>query len=231
MGISLSEKTRTCIVESNPLFREGLKSLLRQSNFEPSAEFKSVSDLIEREICACELAILGGEQTPQGIAEAVKTVKSKNPEARVVVLSEYIYREHISESFSAGADGFLLKDISSAAFIASLNLIMTGEKVFPTSMASIIASGWDNWVEENENSTTVVANMEFSAREIEIIHCLAVAQPNKLIARNLDISEATVKVHLKTILRKLGFSNRTQVAIWALNNGFSGSPEHFRQTV
>ncbi len=227
----MAYKVPTCLIEKNPLFREGLKSLLRQSSFDPIIELRTVEDLARlNDISECKLAIVSTEQSPEGIEASVRALKSKSQDVRVVVLSEFIYREHITASFSAGADGFLLKDISPAAFIASLNLIMTGEKVFPTSMASIIASGWDNWL-AHENPATAVANTEFSAREIEIIQCLAEAQPNKTIARNLDISEATVKVHLKTILRKLGFSNRTQVAIWALNNGFaSGGQEDFQTT-
>jgi len=61
-----------------------------------------------------------------------------------------------------------------------------------------------------------------STREIEILHCLAHGHANKRIARELNITEATVKVHAKTILRKLNLANRTQAAIWAIQNGFAG---------
>ncbi len=212
-------KVVTCLIEKNPLFREGLKSLLQQSSFDPALEFSSLESLANiKEGARYKLAIVGTERGHNDcVVRAVKELKEKMTDVLVVVLSDVADKDSIAASFSAGADGFLLRDISPKALIASLNLIMTGEKVFPTSMASIIALGWDTWLAHDNPANA--ANSEFSTREKDIIHCLAEGQSNKLIAKNLSITEATVKVHLKTILRKLGFSNRTQVAIWAINNG------------
>lgn len=211
-------KIVTCLIEKNPLFREGLKSLLQQSNFDPAFEFLHADHLEKiKDHAKCKLAILGTERGADSIMCSITMLKNRIPGVFVVVLSDIADKDTIAASFSAGADGFLMKDISPKAFIASLNLIMTGEKVFPTSMASIIANGWDSWLAYD--TPVCVANSEFSSREKDIIHCLSEGQSNKLIAKNLNITEATVKVHLKTILRKLGFSNRTQVAIWAINNG------------
>ena len=93
-----------------------------------------------------------------------------------------------------------------------MNLIMLGEKVFPTSMATLLLT---------KNKTHANGNTPLSSRETEVIRCLEQGRSNKSIARHLDITEATVKVHLKTILRKLGLKNRTQAAIWAMKNGIT----------
>ncbi len=93
---------------------------------------------------------------------------------------------------------------------------MLGEKVFPTHLAALLVNGVANTVPANippDNS------FGLSEREMQILQCLVQGDSNKLIANRLSITEATVKVHMKSLLRKINVSNRTQAAIWALNNG------------
>jgi two-component system nitrate/nitrite response regulator NarL len=112
-----------------------------------------------------------------------------------------------------GADGFLIKNVSPEALIQSLQLIMLGEKVFPTNLASMLL---------DMNAVSPQHSVRgLSPREQEILQALVTGASNKLIAIKLGITEATVKVHLKTLLRKIDVNNRTQAAIWAMNNGFS----------
>jgi two-component system nitrate/nitrite response regulator NarL len=114
----------------------------------------------------------------------------------------------------AGLDGYLLSDLSPAALVQSLQLVLLGEKVFPTSLAALLVSGLtDNVV------TMPGGGRGLSEREGQILRFLVHGESNKMIANHLGITEATVKVHLKTVLRKIGALNRTQAAIWALNNG------------
>jgi len=95
------------------------------------------------------------------------------------------------------------------------DLVLLGEKVFPTSLAALLISGpVDNVVEMPGGRRGL------SERENQILRSLLKGESNKMIANRLGITEATVKVHLKTVLRKIGAANRTQAAIWALNNGY-----------
>ena len=102
--------------------------------------------------------------------------------------------------------------------IQSLQLILLGEKVFPTTLASMLL---DMTAAGPQHSVRGL-----SPREREILQLLVTGASNKLIATRLGITEATVKVHLKTLLRKIDVNNRTQAAIWAMNNGFTaeGAP-------
>jgi two-component system, NarL family, nitrate/nitrite response regulator NarL len=118
----------------------------------------------------------------------------------------------LKAAMGAGADGYLLKDVSPEALIQSLQLVVIGEKVFPTNLAALLLT---------QISTPAPQSSwrGLSAREREILQHLVTGASNKLIANRLGITEATVKVHLKTLLRKIDVNNRTQAAIWAMNNG------------
>jgi two-component system nitrate/nitrite response regulator NarL len=117
---------------------------------------------------------------------------------------------------AAGADGFLAKTVSPEALVQSLQLVMMGEKVYPTNLASLLAEAGAPVPQDSLRG--------LSAREQEILHLLVTGASNKAIAIRLGITEATVKVHLKTVLRKVDVGNRTQAAVWALNNGFAAAP-------
>jgi two-component system, NarL family, nitrate/nitrite response regulator NarL len=125
----------------------------------------------------------------------------------------------LRDAMNAGADGYLMKDVSPEALIQSLELVMMGEKVFPTNLAAML-------FDLNNASSPVNSIRGLSPREQEILRALVTGSSNKLIAIKLGITEATVKVHLKTLLRKIDVNNRTQAAIWAMNNGFTaeGAP-------
>jgi two-component system nitrate/nitrite response regulator NarL len=98
--------------------------------------------------------------------------------------------------------------------------VMMGEKVFPTHLAALLISGRINTSAFDMPS----ARKGLSQREVQIVRCLLNGDSNKVVANHLNITEATVKVHLKSLLRKINATNRTQAAIWALNNGFANEP-------
>jgi two-component system nitrate/nitrite response regulator NarL len=136
-----------------------------------------------------------------------------------VALASDFAVDALRDAMNAGADGYLMKDVSPEALLQSLELVMMGEKVFPTNLAAML-------FELNNASSPVNSVRGQSPREQEILRTLVTGSSNKLIAIKLGITEATVKVHLKTLLRKIDVNNRTQAAIWAMNNGFTaeGAP-------
>lgn len=210
-------KISTCIIEKNPLMRVGIKSLLDKSRFDVQIDIANLSEITQEMPHTQNLTIFSAENSADMLVQAIILLREVAPNTRIVVLLESLDRSVIVTCFSSGADGLLLKSIPVKALVASLELVMVGEKVFPTSMASIIASDWDCW-QDNE-IVDFDKDAEFSPRAVEIIRCLAGGCSNKLIARSLGITESTVKVHMKAILRKLELANRTQVALWAVSNG------------
>ncbi|WP_207458445.1 response regulator transcription factor [Azospirillum sp. SYSU D00513] len=214
------EPVRAFLIDSNKLFREGLKRLLGESSFYISAEagnlreaLGAVENGLSPQLILLDLSSGGDEE-----AEGMRRLRAQLPDTRIVVLTSELCTRRLTNALEAGADGYLMKDLSSDALAQSLKLVMIGEKVFPTHLAALLISG-----RVNGNSAEMpISRKGLSQREVQILRCLLNGDSNKMIANHLSITEATVKVHLKSLLRKINASNRTQAAIWALNNGVGG---------
>jgi two-component system nitrate/nitrite response regulator NarL len=214
----LVESTVVWLIDAHPLLRSGLRAQLEGKGFEVAAEAGTVA----------EISRINGDEGPsphliildfaQG-SDAVARLKSIQPQARTIVFAESAELAHLADMFSAGADGYLLKSISPSALIESLRLVALGEKVFPSTLTDFLGAMRANQV--NANERVRVGDVALSQRELDIIRRVADGYANKSIAKELSITEATVKVHLKTVLRKLGATNRTQVAIWAVQHGLT----------
>jgi len=212
--------SRTILIESNQLFRQGLKHLLADTRFAVEVEFGTIEQAVANtevanteDAAAFGLVIMGyaGKETGD-----LNLLREAYPNARIVVLASDLTVDDLRSALNSGADGFLMKDVSPEALIQSLQLIMLGEKVFPTNLAAMLLN-------LNNTPSPMTSLRGLSPREQEILQSLVTGASNKLIAIRLGITEATVKVHLKTLLRKIDVNNRTQAAIWAMNNGFTAS--------
>ena len=209
----------TLLIGRNRLFLEGLKSLLRDSSFNVSGEASCVGvldDFDEGDAPGLILIELRGD-----VAELVQDLKQLQealPKSPVVVLTDEREPRTLAACLSAGAAAFLLKDISLEALIHSLKLAMLGQKVMPTDLALALINGAAG-VQPSDGKG--IERYGLSDREMEILRCLVNGDANKVIANRLEITEATVKVHMKSLLRKIKAGNRTQAAIWALNHGLA----------
>ena len=143
-------------------------------------------------------------------------------------------------TFQSGADGYCLATTGCEALIKYLDLVMLGEVVFPSAafLNALSSSGLDCETCGEALAITVTPTpmppsfdsqdspiRTLSIREAEILQCLMQGSPNKVIARKLDVAEATVKVHIKAILRKIRVANRTQAAMWAVNHLAAGGSD------
>ncbi len=198
--------TRTILIETNRLFRQGLKHLLAATRFAVEAEFSTLEQAVDGAV-ASGLVIIGE-------AGDVEQLRGAYPEARIVMLASDFAVDALRDAMNAGADGYLMKDVSPEALLQSLELVMMGEKVFPTNLAAML-------FDLNNASSPVNSVRGVSPREQQILQLLVTGASNKMIAIRLGITEATVKVHLKTLLRKIDVNNRSLAAIWAMNNGFT----------
>ena len=206
------ENMNIAVVGANGLFRAGVISLLErvtravQEAPDIEALCNQTSNNARPDVALVELPSLNGHP-----AEAIARLRELRPECRIAILSDTLDSTELAACFSGGADGFLLKDISAETLIESLRLLALGEKVFPSSLAALICG--------NAANDFAPPPADLSQRELDILLCLIDGDSNKRIANRLGITEATVKVHLKSILRKTRAGNRTQAAIWALQRG------------
>jgi two-component system nitrate/nitrite response regulator NarL len=132
-------------------------------------------------------------------------------------------------AFRAGADGYFVDIMTCDVFVKSVELVVMGETIFPPAFLSFVLGPDGEQLAEtmplDEKNEAILFTTEdtltpqLSPREKSILHCLIEGNSNKCIARKIDIAEATVKVHVKAILRKIRVQNRTQAAIWGMNNG------------
>jgi len=221
------EIAKLVIVDSNRLFREGLARLLdgnRLSVAKEAYSFVGALRFLQSGATPVDL-ILGDPCTdlPREL-EAVKTILSKFSEVKVVILTDRLAPQWSEEALNSNVTGFLSKDISAEALRRSLDLVLMGERVIK-SAARRAAADTPSILGATAPDTPGELLAKLSGRENQILDCLALGLPNKLIARELNMAEATVKVHLKALLRKLNAQNRTQAAIWAIRTGSINSRE------
>lgn len=206
------------ILGANPIAVEGMVRVLAEHDFKVIETAGTLEELESSRLVTSldnHLILIEAGNYGRGM-ELVERVVSDIPAAKVVLLAEDFDLEAMVACFRAGGHGYVVKKMSVEPLIASLRLVAMGEKIMPSLLASVIS---DILPENSAATTHINQSMEgagLSSREAEILHCLIEGHPNKVISRQLSISEATVKVHVKAILRKVGVQNRTQAAIWAV---------------
>jgi len=206
----------TVLIAGDQLLREGLKQLSGGIGLMALAEAASIDDMLNQsaeDLTPELIVLLDWKVGDTDFIESLQRLRSRFPASRLVVLSENSDARGLLEALNAGVDGYLHRNMSSAALLHSIRLVMLGEAVFPGRLAMRLLS---------EEPASVAAKplpagrAGLSPRETDILSLLAEGQPNKVIANHLGTTEATVKVQLRRILRKIGAQNRTQAAIWAL---------------
>jgi two-component system nitrate/nitrite response regulator NarL len=208
---------RLIIVSCQHLFRDGLKRALEAETLTVVGELTSVLDILPFLQSAdgnADLIVYDQPDHSEG-REALRGIAEAFPKIGIIVLAEHIHQAGLNMAISGGACGFLPKSISSKALALSLQLLLLGENLFaaPASLAARAPAT----AEFKTRTAPPPLRSPLSAREGEILECLKEGSPNKVIARRLNMAEATVKVHIKSVLRKIEVGNRTQAAIWALN--------------
>jgi two-component system nitrate/nitrite response regulator NarL len=201
------------LIDASRLFREGLRRIFSASSFAAVHESSCVHDALPLiESLQPSLVLVDFPESGEAVTEGIGQIRAAAPSTRIVVLTETIRVDRFAEALSAGVDGYLLKNMSADALDQSLRLVLLGEKVFPTDLARLLTSDW--MMGRNDAAQAGHVN-GLSHREMQILGYLLNGAQNKQIARDLEICEGTVKIHLKAILKKIGVQNRTQAAIWA----------------
>jgi two-component system nitrate/nitrite response regulator NarL len=204
------------LVAENRLFREGLCQVLASDALRVVGQASSVSEVraLVRSVGSADLVVYdaGGARPDFG---EIKQLTEEFHDIGIVILAEHMTTADFELGLANGAKGFLPKSISGDALSLTLQLIALGENIStrPASVShrSEVALGADV-------GPLAELRVPLSPRECAILDCLGEGSPNKVIARKLDIAEATVKVHIKSVLRKINVGNRTQAAIWIMNH-------------
>lgn len=198
------------------LCRVGLRRVLDGSEFMIVAEADSIAGMPDRIATTIDLIVVDpGKPNAESLA-ALTALRTRLPTTRIVVLSAGLALDDAAQLLEAGADGCLQKEVPGEMLQLYLGLVMAGEKVLSGQFATHWLKMAAAPVRSRADDTRVHG---LSRREREIVHHLVHGASNKVIANALQITEATVKVHLKAIMKKTKAANRTQVAIWASRVG------------
>jgi two-component system nitrate/nitrite response regulator NarL len=207
------------LIDASRLFREGLRRIFSDTSFTVVHESFSIEDALPFiETLQPSLVLVDLPDGGEALTGHIGQIRAAAPDARIVVLTETIRVNRLADALSVGVDGYLLKNMSADALHQSLRLVLLGEKVFPTDLAHLLTNGR---IMSRSDTGPIGHFNGLSDREMQILGCLLNGAQNKQIAYELKISDGTVKVHLKAILKKIRVQNRTQAAIWALNHGIA----------
>ena len=202
---------KVLIIDDHRLFREGLQSLLQRRNIDVVA---AVGDGNEGIKLAKELGpnvILLDMRMPiiDGISVLIQ-LRKRDLTMPIVILTTSSNEQDLLEALKNGAHGYLLKDMEPDALVTALRDINGGKTVVATHLTSVLV----RFIQGDTTATETQGPFsELTPRESEILKLIADGQGNKLIARNLGISDGTVKLHVKAVLRKLELHSRVEAAV------------------
>ncbi len=225
------QSSATVLVGKSVLLREGIAKILRSAkNFRVLASVSCIDSVLASKLHPHQQPLFIVVHTGDDFDTALKQIEllaDQHPAGRIVVVADRRRPRELVSAFRAGANGYFV-DMTCDAFIKSLELVVMGETIFPPVFPSSVLDPKHEHPREarpaEENDEAIFFTTEdpltppLSSREKSILGCLISGDSNKCIARKMDIAEATVKVHVKAILRKIRVQNRTQAAIWGANN-------------
>lgn len=206
---------RILIIDDHPLFRKGVNQIISdEPNFEVVGEAASGLDGIElAQQLAPDLVLLDLNMKGIDGLETLRRLKLTDLKSRYVVLTVSDAEEDLLEALKSGADGYLLKDMEPEDLRSNLVKAALGVTVLQDSLTEVLKKALID-----PDTKTSASDVSLTDRETEILDCLAEGMNNKNIARKLGISDTTVKVHIKNILRKLNLTSRLEAAVWRHQN-------------
>ena len=206
-------KATILLIDDHPMLRNGVKQLVAMDKELTVAG--EASNGLEGVKLAVELdpdLILLDLNMPElnGLA-TLDLLRSKPLSGRIVVFSVSNYEDDVINALKRGADGYLLKDMEPEALLSALHQAALGQIVLSNALTPILAANL------RSPQTPVRRDIkQLTSRELDILKLISQGLPNKLIARRLEITESTVKVHVKHLLKKMKLKSRVEAAVWAL---------------
>jgi len=210
-------KIKVIIIDDHTLFREGLQRLLVRHEIDVVSSVSNGDEGLNSILNHNPDIVLLDLRMPNvyGI-EVLKNIRARNKSLPVVMLTTSDDEKDLIDALKNGASGYLLKDMEPDALVVALKDVLKGETIVAPNLVQILAK-FHQGDDSEINITNLISTL--TPRESEILELLAEGQSNKLIAKNLGISDGTVKLHVKAILRKLEIHSRVEAAVIAVEHG------------
>lgn len=205
------------VIDDHPLMRKGILQLIAMEDslrlIGEAGDGQQGLELAHR--LRPDLILLDLNMRGLSGLDTLKALKRSDLEARVIILTVSDHEDDVVSALRAGADGYLLKDMEPEDVLHGLKLAAQGRMALGERVTAILADAL-----RHEHPPKPLESAKLTEREQEILTLIAAGHSNKLIARELKITEGTVKVHVKHLLRKLDLGSRVEAAVWAVEHGF-----------
>jgi DNA-binding NarL/FixJ family response regulator len=224
-------KRRVLVVEDHPMYRQGLKRLLEDTGrFQVVAEAVNGHDAIHlADIHHPEIVLIDVQLPGVTGLKIARVLRKQHHNMKLVFLSMHLDDTRLFDAIRAGAVAFLTKDVDQDSLLESLRRVAQGENLINQLILSRPQLAWKvlseyrqmtNESTESRDREIAFAALPLSAREIEVLDCVAQGFSNKEIADELFVTEQTVKNHMTSVLRKLDVNDRVQAVLFAVKNGW-----------
>jgi len=202
-----AQSIRVLVVEDHNVVRQGLVALLNVvDGLTVVGEAADGLEAIEQfRKCQPDVTLMDLRLPRMGGVEAIQRIRLESPQARVIVLTTYDGDEDIYRALKAGARSYLLKGMTSEELVATIRTVHSGKSHIPPAIAERLAER--------------MGSEDLTPREFDVLKEIVDGKSNKEIATALNVSEATVKTHINSLLGKLGVTDRTQAATAAIQRG------------
>jgi DNA-binding NarL/FixJ family response regulator len=224
-------KRRVLLVEDHPMYRQGVKRLLEDSGrYQVVGEAINGHDAIHQaDIHHPEIVLIDVQLPGVTGLKIARVLRKQHHNMKIVFLSMHIDDQRLFDAIRAGAVAFLTKDVDLETLLDSLRRVARGENLINQLILSRPQLAWkvlsefrqlsDETVDARDREVAFAA-LPLSAREIEVLDCVAQGLSNKDIANELFVTEQTVKNHMTSVLRKLDVDDRVQAVLFAVKNGW-----------
>jgi two-component system nitrate/nitrite response regulator NarL len=199
------------LVDDHPLLRKGVSQLLElEDDIDVIGEASNGADAVQRALeLDPDLVLLDLSMKGMDGIETLLAMRKANVTARIVVFTVSDDRTDVVSALKNGADGYLLKDTEPEELVDSIRKACSGKMVLSEQLTQVLALSFRQ--DDRKRGPDLDA---LTRRELQILKYIAEGLSNKLIGRKLGIAESTVKVHVKHLLKKLGFRSRVEAAVW-----------------
>ena len=212
----MTDKARILLVDDHPLLRTGVLQLIAlEDDLEAVGEASSVEESITHAASLDpDLILLDLNMKGMNGIDTLIALRKAEVTSRIVMFTVSDNQEDVVAALQAGADGYLLKDMEPDDLIRKIRLAANGQLVLSEELTELLALA----IQSKSRKDTKVDIKSMTKRERQILKLLAAGMTNKHIARKLDITEGTVKVHIKHLFKKLNLKSRVEAAIWAMEH-------------
>ncbi|XKF16138.1 two-component system response regulator NarL [Halomonas sp. BLK-85] len=207
------------VIDDHPLLRRGVRQLLEiEDDLDLVFDTGSPAEGIERAIAfEPDMLLLDLNMPEMDGLTTLKNLRDAGYTGRIIMYTVSDQENDVVDALRGGADGYLLKDMEPEDMVHQLRQAAKGRMAISETLTTLLAEA----LRSHRSAPATPSAGELTQREKEILRELAAGMSNKLIARKLDITEGTVKVHVKHLLKKLHLRSRVEAAVWAVQEGFN----------